>query len=63
MKVVARHVIGNLFECNEEILKDEIKLLNIIKEAVKISNSKLISLFSHKFEWFQSILIQNINLH
>jgi len=55
MKVVAKHVIGNLLECNEEILKDETKLLNIIKEAAKISNSKLISLFSHKFEGGEGI--------
>lgn len=50
MKVVAKHVFGNLYECDKDILRRKNKLIKIVKEAVKISNSKLIKLLSYKFK-------------
>jgi len=57
MKVVAKHVLGSLYDCDEETLKDEIRLTKIIKEAVRISNSKLISIFSYKFDKGEGVSI------
>lgn len=49
MRVVAKHVFGSLYECDEKILSNISKLRKIVKEAVKISNSKLIRITSYKF--------------
>lgn len=47
--VYGTHVYGNLYECNEEILRDEIKLTNIVKEASEKANATVVSLFYYKF--------------
>lgn len=49
MRVIAKHVIGNLYNCKEEILSSENKLVKIVKKSVKIANSKLVKIFSYKF--------------
>lgn len=50
MRVAAKHVFGSLYECDEKILSNKNKLTKIIKEAVKISKSKLVKILSYKFK-------------
>ncbi|MEM5820810.1 MAG: adenosylmethionine decarboxylase [Candidatus Aenigmatarchaeota archaeon] len=50
MKVVAKHVFGSLYDCDEEILKNEEMLIEIVKKSAEIANSKLISIYSYKFD-------------
>ena len=47
--VYGTHVYGNLYDCNEEILRDEVKLTNIVKEAAEKANATVVSLFYYKF--------------
>jgi len=47
--VSGRHVYGNLYGCNPEILADEVKLTSIVKEAAVVANAVLISLTYFKF--------------
>ena len=47
--VIGKHVYGNLYNCKKDLLFDENFLINLIKEACKISNSTLIKIISHKF--------------
>lgn len=49
MRVVAKHVLGNLYECEKEILSNKNKLIKIVKKAAEIANSKLVKIFSYKF--------------
>ena len=51
MKVVGKHVFGNLYNCKGDLNSEEF-LKEIILEAVKISKSKLVDIFSHKFGEF-----------
>ncbi|MEM0480908.1 MAG: adenosylmethionine decarboxylase [Candidatus Aenigmatarchaeota archaeon] len=48
MKIVGKHVYGNLYECEAD-LSNENFLQEIIIKAVEISNSKLEKLISYKF--------------
>lgn len=43
------HVYGNLYDCNRELLKDEMYLLKIVKEAADIAGSLIVSTFYYKF--------------
>ncbi len=47
-KVYGRHVYGNLYECDANILKDEEKLREIVIEAAKIGNMTLLDVKSWK---------------
>jgi len=47
--VVGRHIYGNLYECNRDVLADEAKLIHIVKEAVRIANSALLSIGAYRF--------------
>ena len=47
--VVGRHVYGNLYGCDPEVLRDEAALITIVKEAVKVANAILLSIGSHRF--------------
>ncbi|MEM5828079.1 MAG: adenosylmethionine decarboxylase [Candidatus Aenigmatarchaeota archaeon] len=55
MRVVAKHVFGSLYDCDEEVLKNEEKLVNTIKKSAEIANSKLISVYSYKFGGFGGV--------
>lgn len=48
-RVVGRHIYGNLYGCDVEVLRDETKLISIVKEAVKIANAYLLSVGSYRF--------------
>ena len=37
--VVGRHIYGNLYGCDREVLKDEAALITIVKEAVRVANA------------------------
>ncbi|WP_243670907.1 adenosylmethionine decarboxylase [Vulcanisaeta sp. JCM 16161] len=43
------HVYGNLYGCNRELLKDEMYLLKIVKEAADIAGALVVSTFYYKF--------------
>ncbi len=43
------HVYGNLYGCNKELLKDELYLTKIIKEAADIAGALVVSTFYYKF--------------
>ena len=43
------HVYGNLYGCNKELLKDEMYLLKIVKEAADIAGALVVSTFYYKF--------------
>ena len=47
-KVYGRHVYGNLYECDADILRDEGKLREIVIEAAKIGNMTLLDVKSWK---------------
>ncbi|KUO86569.1 MAG: adenosylmethionine decarboxylase [Caldivirga sp.] len=47
--VYGTHVYGNLYDCDEEVLRDEVKLTNIVKEAAEKANATVVSLFYYKF--------------
>ncbi len=47
-KVYGRHVYGNLYECDANILRDEEKLREIVIEAAKIGNMTLLDVKSWK---------------
>ncbi|MFZ8807811.1 MAG: adenosylmethionine decarboxylase [Pyrobaculum sp.] len=47
--VVGRHVYGNLYGCDPEVLRDEAALITIVKEAVKVANAILLSIGSYRF--------------
>lgn len=47
-KVYGRHVYGNLYECDANILRDEGKLREIVIEAAKIGNMTLLDVKSWK---------------
>jgi len=47
--VVGRHVYGNLYGCDHNVLRDEAALINIVKEAVKVANAMLLSIGSYRF--------------
>jgi S-adenosylmethionine decarboxylase len=47
--VVGRHVYGNLYGCDQEVLRDEAALITIVKEAVKVANAILLSIGSYRF--------------
>lgn len=48
-RVIGKHVYGNLFECNIEVISDEEKLKNIVIEAAKKANASLWDLKLWKF--------------
>ncbi|CCC81695.1 adenosylmethionine decarboxylase [Thermoproteus tenax] len=47
--VVGRHVYGNLYDCNSEVLRDEGRLIQIVRNAAKIANATLVSVNTYKF--------------
>jgi len=47
-KVYGRHVYGNLYECDANILRDEKKLREIVIEAANIGNMTLLDVKSWK---------------
>jgi S-adenosylmethionine decarboxylase len=47
--VVGRHVYGNLYGCDPEVLRDEAALITIVKEAVNVANAILLSIGSYRF--------------
>ncbi len=47
-KVYGRHVYGNLYECDSNILRDEEKLREIVIEAANIGNMTLLDVKSWK---------------
>lgn len=49
MKVIAKHIFGNLYGCDKEILSNKNRILKIIRNAAKIANSKLIKILFYKF--------------
>lgn len=70
MKVVGKHVFGELYGCPREILEDEDYLRKIVVEAVKVSNSKLLEVKSWKIDGFKTgvsvvalVLESHIGLH
>lgn len=48
MKIVNKHVFGELYGCSKEILEDEEYLKRLVRQAVKVSNAKLLDLKSWK---------------
>jgi len=48
-KVIGKHVFGNLYDINPEILTNEEFLYNVILEAVKIANMTLVESKSWSF--------------
>ncbi len=49
-KVTGKHVYGNLYNCNEEVISDEEKLKNIVAEAAKKANATLWEIKSWMFK-------------
>jgi len=47
--VIGKHVYGNLYGCDPALLNDEERLVQIAKNAVKVSNAKLWEVKSWKF--------------
>jgi len=47
-KVYGKHIYGNLYECDVEILKNEKELRNIVVEAAKRGNMTLLDVKSWK---------------
>ncbi len=47
--VYGMHVYGNLYECDESILRDEVKLTEIVKRAAEVANATVVSLFYYRF--------------
>ena len=43
------HVYGNLYNCDRELLKDEMYLLKIVREAADIAGALVVSTFYYKF--------------
>ncbi|MFN3804521.1 MAG: adenosylmethionine decarboxylase [Pyrobaculum sp.] len=47
--VVGRHIYGNLYGCDPDLLRDEAALITVVKEAVKMANALLLSIGSYRF--------------
>ncbi|MCC6020550.1 MAG: adenosylmethionine decarboxylase [Thermoproteaceae archaeon] len=47
--VVGRHIYGNLYGCDPQILRDEIALISTVIEAVRVANATLLSVSYYKF--------------
>lgn len=47
--VIGRHVYGNLYNCDREVLRDETRLVQIVTNAVKLANATLVSINVYKF--------------
>jgi S-adenosylmethionine decarboxylase len=47
--VIGRHVYGNLYDCDREILRDETRLIQIVRNAARIANATLVSVNTYKF--------------
>ncbi|MFB6469705.1 MAG: adenosylmethionine decarboxylase [Vulcanisaeta sp. AZ3] len=43
------HVYGNLYECDKEVLRDEVYLTRVVKEAADVAGALLVSTFFYKF--------------
>ncbi|WP_054857520.1 adenosylmethionine decarboxylase [Vulcanisaeta sp. JCM 16159] len=43
------HVYGNLYGCSKELLKDEVYLLKVVKEAADVAGALVVSTFYYKF--------------
>ena len=48
-RIVGRHVYGNLYDIDPEILVDEEKLKNIVVEAARLANMSLVDVRSWRF--------------
>ncbi|MEM1518974.1 MAG: adenosylmethionine decarboxylase [Pyrobaculum sp.] len=48
-RIVGRHIYGNLYGCDAEVLRDEARLVTIVKEAVKLANAYLLSIGAYRF--------------
>jgi S-adenosylmethionine decarboxylase len=48
-KIIGKHVFGNLYDIDPEILKDKEKLESYVLEAVKKANMKLVEIKSWSF--------------
>ncbi|MCG2862841.1 MAG: adenosylmethionine decarboxylase [Vulcanisaeta sp.] len=43
------HVYGNLYGCDKELLKDEIYLTKVVREAAEVAGATVVSTFYYKF--------------
>ncbi|MCS7140298.1 MAG: adenosylmethionine decarboxylase [Candidatus Nezhaarchaeota archaeon] len=48
-QVIGKHVYGNLYDCNEALLSNEVALRRIVKKAADMSGCKLYAIKSWKF--------------
>ncbi len=62
-KVVGRHVYGNLYGCDEEVLMNEELLREIVINAVKIGNMTLLDVKSWKIGLGVSVLAIVLESH
>jgi len=63
VKVVGKHIYGNLYGCNEGILKDIEKLKNITVEAIKVGNMTLLDVKAWKIGDGVSVLAVILESH
>ncbi len=50
-RVVGKHVYGNLYGCNRELLTDEHALRRIVMESAKVGNFTILGIRSRKFKY------------
>lgn len=61
--VIGKQVFGELYECDEEILKNEELLREIVAEATKIGNMKLLDIKSYKIGLGVSVMAIILESH
>lgn len=65
--VYGKHVVGDLYGCNEEKLKDVVFLMDVIKKAATVGNMTLLEVKSWKIGYgvsvFGIILESHISIH
>ncbi len=49
MRVVGKHVYGNLYDCDSAVINDEQKLVQVVREAAEITNATLVEVCSWSF--------------
>ncbi|MDJ0269734.1 MAG: adenosylmethionine decarboxylase [Aigarchaeota archaeon] len=49
MRVVGKHVYGNLYDCDSSIINDERRLVQVVREAAEIANATLVEVYSWSF--------------
>ena len=50
LEKLGKHCVAEVYGCAENILNDEELLVNMFKEAIKLSGATLLNIASHKFE-------------